>query len=262
MNFKKINSTFILLIALATTACAAQATKQPSKLETTLLNMTKAAKQLKSFETQITHTIIQDPELFESSTTNKGKIWYLKNQERSYLRLSFTSRQEDDFEPENYHEEYIFDGFWMTRINYQLKQISMDQFAKLEAKPIDVFELISANMPLIGFRDAKTLNKDFEIELIDTKNTEPIKLVLDVKKSSKYYEKYTQMELHIDRKLYLPNQIISKTSEGDTYEISLDLTKESFEKTLESKLFEIPQLKGFDKTVKELKPKTTNQEKN
>ena len=248
-NMNTIKSIIIALLLFSPTGYALS--KQPidhsDKLEPLLSKMSEAAKKLTSFNADIIYKIIQDPELFESTTINKGKIWYFKDAARSYVRLSFTSRQEDDFAPEKYHEEYIFDGYSVTRINYQLKQISIDQLVKKEDKPIDALELLSSNMPIVGFTSTANLSKDFAIELLPTQNTKPIELKLTVKEKSKYYDKYVKLKLYIDRTLYLPIRIIATTREGDTYDIELDFNRNELDKPVKLDIFKVEQPSSFEK---------------
>ena len=242
----------LLLLSSASYAMSTQKVKHEDNLKTTLSKMSEATNKLTSFEAEITYKIIQDPELFESTTANKGKIWYFKDATHSYTRLSFTSRQEDDFDPEKYHEEYIFDGYSVTRINYQLKQISTDQLAKKGDKPIDALELLSENMPIIGFTSNDDLNKDFVIKLLPTQKTKPIELNLVVKENSKYYDKYVRLQLYIDRKLYLPIQIIATTRENDTYDIKLNFKRNALDKPINLDIFKVEQPSSFEKIKKTL----------
>ncbi len=237
----------MLLLGPASYAMSTQKVKHEDNLKTTLSKMSEAANKLTSFEAEITYKIIQDPELFESTTANKGKIWYFKDANHSYTRLSFTSRQEDSFAPEKYHEEYIFDGYSVTRINYQLKQISIDQLAKKEDKPIDALELLSENMPIIGFTSSDNLSKDFIIKLLPAQKTKPIELNLAVKENSKYYNKYVRLQLYVDRKLYLPTQIIATTRENDTYDIILNFKRGKLDKPIKLDIFKVEQPSSFEK---------------
>lgn len=232
----------------------------PQTLEEILNKLTKTTKELTSLQANIEYKFIQDPELFESTTTNLGKIFYQKTNQGSALRLSFQTRQEDDFEPEKYREEFIFDGIWLTRINFPLKQINMDQFAT-KNKPIEVFELISANLPLVGFSNIDKLEKDFEIKIIEQQTNKHIQLFMNTKKDSKYAENYKDMDFYIDNDSFLPIRIVSRTPQGDIYDIKFTFTKKDINKKLDNKIFMIEHPSGFDKNINRLKDTNMNPEK-
>lgn len=262
----------IMLVCLAPLCSAANTEKTDSKptaqqqtttpandkLAAIIKKINASTEKLKSLQAVIENKYIQDPDLFESVTINKGNIYYLKTPARSFLRIEFLTRQEDDFKPEIYCEDYIFDGIWFTRINHKLKQINMDQFAPV-AKPIDVFSLISANFPLVGFTGMDKLEKDFTVKLIDAPQKGDIHMLLKVKKDSKLSKKYTQVDFYVNPKTYLPTRLVSKTPENDTYDIKI--TAQQINKKIAKSVFQVETPPGFDKNVTRLQDKQKEQEK-
>ena len=100
--------------------------------------------------------------MFDSETIRKGNLYYAKFGEKSKLRINFQTLKRDDEKEEKYIEQYIFDGVWLTQINYQIKAVRKYQLTEPN-KPMDAFEVASNNIPLIGFTKIENLKKQFEM---------------------------------------------------------------------------------------------------
>ena len=231
---------------------AADKSQIDAQAKETLDRLNKEVSKIESLTASLEYKYIQDPDLFESSTINKGSLNYLKTEEKSLLRIDFKTRQEDDLDPEPYCEDYIFDGVWLTRINYQLKQISMDQFAQPDS-PVEVFTLVTNNFPLIGFSEVEKLKDDCEIQSDQEEDKKLEHIFLKVKKKSRYYEKYSEIDFYLDRKNYLPTKIIAKTIENDVYEITI--TDLKINKKINPAIFKFETPAGFDKNITRLEDK-------
>ena len=215
-------------------------------------NIKKATDSLKSCETEIGYLFIQDPDLIDSQTLKTGKLYYQKG-ERSQLRIRFETLQQDDFEPEERVEDYYFDGVWITLVDYKLEKIDRYQQAP-EDKPVDVFELINQQFPLIGFTGVDNLKKDFEISLVKNGDNEPktaIQLLLTVKKGSKYSDEYKKIDFWIDRNTYLPTRIKAYKTQDDINDIRFSATK--INKNLKKAVFTIETPAHFSKNIEPLK---------
>jgi hypothetical protein len=157
--------------------------------------------------------------LLETSTTRKGILLYLQGKERSRLRINFTSFQQDKEPAQPLREEIIFDGVWLTRIDYQLKEIKRDQLARDE-KPIHAFQLLSGKIPLIGFGSVDDLKKQFGIMLAE-KSTDTIHLVLTPRPDSEYKKDYKTIDIYTKASAALPERIQAVTPDDDISEITL-----------------------------------------
>ncbi|MCD6175701.1 MAG: hypothetical protein J7K65_08070, partial [Planctomycetes bacterium] len=153
-------------------------------------------------------------------------------------------------------EEYLFDGVWLTRIDYKLKQIDLYQKAP-EDKPIDVFELISSNFPLIGFSNIDQLRKDFDIRLPENpdESDKSIKLLLSVKKGSRYEKEYKKIDFRVAIDTYMPEQIVAYSSQGDIHDIKFKEFK--INKKLKKAVFTIETPSDFRKNTERLEEKPT-----
>ncbi|MBL7214450.1 MAG: outer membrane lipoprotein carrier protein LolA [Phycisphaerae bacterium] len=196
---------------------------EDTNLENVLENIGQASSTLETFQCSLSYLTIQDPEIVDSRSLQTGKLYYQKDKdkERSRLRIRFEQLQQDDFDPEEYIEDYYFDGVWLTKVDYKLEQINLYQQAP-ENKPVDVFELINDRFPLIGFSGAKTLRKDFNISVAGTNGTdpnEPIQLLLNVKKDSNYRDSYKKIDFWIDKNSYSPLRVKAYSTQGDIYDI-------------------------------------------
>jgi len=232
-----------------------KAEQSDGKINEILSKMNRATKQLKSCQAKLSHLYIQDPDLLDSRTLKSGVLYYQKNNDRSKLRIRFDDIKQEDFEPENRREEYLFDGVWLTRIDFKLKQTDLYQKAQKD-KPIGVFELISGNFPLIGFSNIDRLRKDFDICLPENndESDKSIKLLLSVKKGSKYEKEYKKIDFRVNSNSYMPEQIIAYSSQGDIHDIKF---KEfQFNKKLKKAVFTIETPPDFHKNVERLKEKS------
>ncbi|MBC8379340.1 MAG: hypothetical protein H8E62_09205 [Planctomycetes bacterium] len=230
--------------------------KQPpecnaGEIEKILLNMHNATMQLKSCQAKLSYLFIQDPDLWDSKTLQNGMLFYQKNNGRSQLRIRFDDIKQDDFDPENRREEFLFDGVWLTRIDFKLKQIDRYQKAP-EDKPIGVFELISHNFPLVGFSNIEQLKKDFDVSLPEkpSESNKSIHLLLSVKKGSKYENEYKKIDFRADSGTYMPQQIVAYSSQGDIYDIKF--TEFEINKKLKKAVFTIETPSDFRKNIEQL----------
>ena len=97
-------------------------------------------------------------------------------------------------------------------LDYEFKTVKYIQIAEANDtnEPIDVFDLISRNLPMVGFTKIEDLKKQFEISLTDEKKNEQenfIQVHLKVKPNSVYKDDYTHIECRIDKKINLPAKI-------------------------------------------------------
>ena len=227
-------------------------TPETEILDDILKNISKASSMLKSCQSNISYLFIQDPDILESKTLRVGKLFYLKENNRSKLRIRFDQIQQDDFETEEYTEDYYFDGVWLTKVDYKLEQVDLYQQAHEDA-PIDVFELISHNFPLIGFSGAETLQKDFDISLEDpvvSDPNKPIQLHLLVKKDSEYQDEYTKINFWIDPHTYLPSRVMAYSTQGDIYDIRF--LDQKMNKNFKNAVFKVETPAHFSKNIQAL----------
>lgn len=260
---KKILYVLLILLGAAgtcwagcctTNAGAVRGDKQDNAVDMVLKQLSLKTRQLKSYECQVGYRFIQP--VFESQTLRKGVLYYVKYDNKTKLRINFQSLKQDDEKEQKYREEFIFDGVWLTHINYQIKQIRMHQLAE-PSKPVDAFELASKNLPIVGFAKIEDLKKQFEIKLIEPKEAEQenfIHLHLKVKPDSVYKDKYVSIDFWIEKKLGLPAKIIAVNTEEDIYEIKL--LKPKLNKKMAKSIFDFKVPRGFDKEVIPLKKKT------
>ena len=168
--------------------------------------------------------------------------------------------------------DYQFDGIWLTHIDHQLKTVECRQLAEpadpneqADAdKPMDPFDLVTRNFPIVGFTKVDDLKKEFEIKLVEQKEKEPhpvvpakagihdfIHLHLKVKPNSVYKDDYTTIDFWMDKKLGLPARIIAVATtddanlQGDIYQ--LKFVKPKINKKIDKKVFGIKIPRGFGK---------------
>ena len=225
---------------------------KPDPVEKVLKQLREKTAELKSYQCLIEYEVNQPT--FESRTLRKGVLYYKKAGKESALRINFKTFKQDDEKEEKYIDQYIingnwltkidyqFDGIWLTHIDHQLKTVECRQLAEpadpneqADAnKPMDPFDLVTQNFPIVGFTRVDDLKKEFEIKLVEQKKKEPppvvpanpvipakagihefIQLHLKVKPNSVYKDDYTSIDFWVDKKLGLPARIIAVATTED-----------------------------------------------
>jgi len=216
---------------------------KPNPVDVVLKQLKRQTCELKSYQGRIEYLFSQP--IFESETLRKGVLYYERCGGKSKLRINFQTLKQDDDEEQKYIEHYIFDGVWLTHIDYQIKEVKRYQRAEPN-KPVDAFELAGRNFPIIGFSETEDLKKEFEIRLVEQQGggaEDFVHLCLKVKPDSIYKDDYTYVDFWIDKELHLPAKIVATSTEEDIYEIRLLDTKVN--KRIDKKVFEFRVPKGF-----------------
>ena len=253
MNEKTIAKVVFVLLAAAGNCWAGSCTKdlavrcrteiKADPIEKILKQLKQKTEELKSYQCRIEYEVNQP--WFESKSLRKGVLYYAKYGKKSKLCVNFETLKQDDGKEQKYIEQYIFDGVWLTHINYQIKQVRMKQLAEPN-EAVDAFDLVRRNFPMVGFTKIEDLKKDFEIKLVEQKESAPenfVHLHLKVKADSIYKDDYTSIDFWIDKKLSLPAKIEAVTTEDDIYQIKF--LKPKVNKKTDKKVFEIKVPKGF-----------------
>ena len=208
-----------------------------------LKQLTERTGSLKSYQGQIEYKFIQP--LLESRALRKGTLYYARFGKDSKLRINFQTLKQDDEKEQKYVEHYIFDGVWLTQLNYQIKSAKKYQLAEPN-KPADAFDIASKNIPLLGFTKIENLKKQFDITLVEQKTPRPasyVQLHLKVKPNSIYRDDYVCLDFWIDKKLALPTKVVAVSTEEDIYEIRF--LKPKLNKRISKKIFEFTIPKDF-----------------
>lgn len=235
--------------------CAAefQSEAEKSPLEHILDRMQRNAAELVSFTSKLEYLFIDSPDLLDSHMLRKGHLYYLKDQDRSQVRINFDTLKQDDFDEEQRREIYLFDGVWLTKVDYALEQIDKYQQAP-EDEPIDALDFISHHFPMIGFSGSKQFESQFDVKLAKDENDEDpnlVRLVLDVKDESRYSKDYEKIDFWIDKKMYLPRRVRAYSTLGDIYDIRfIDIQTN---KKPEKQLFSIETPAHFSQNTEPLK---------
>jgi len=242
MNPKKfLNTVVVILLFLGVGFSAAQGKgksnpcceKENDRIDEILERLTAETAKREFFQARIEYLVSQP--LFESKTLRKGQIYYVKQKDFSALRIDFKTVKQDDEKERKELEQYIFDGVWLMRIDYQMKSVKKRQIADANS-PKEVFELASRDFPIVGFTRTEDLKKDFDLTLVK-EDKKQIHLNLKVKKGSYYADDYTVIDFWIDKKLYVPTRITAVSTEEDIFQI--DIIKPKVNRKIDKKVFEI-----------------------
>lgn len=252
---KKVITIFLAIIGICLAsrgmASGSEGRAYNNSVDVILERLKKQTAELKSYQCQIEYKFSQP--LLESETLKKGVLYYQRSEGKSALRINFQSLKQDQEAEQKYVEQYIFDGVWLTHIDYQIKEAKRYQKAEPN-EPVDAFELVSENFPIIGFSKVEDLKKEFDIGLVEQQEGQEkdfIQLHLKVKVDSVYKNDYKSIDFWIDKQLYLPAKIIAVSTEDDIYEIKFLQPKVN--EKIDKKVFELKIPYGFDVETEPLK---------
>jgi outer membrane lipoprotein-sorting protein len=195
-------------------------TQDANALDAVLARLQEKAAGLKSYQARVDYVFKQP--LLESQQRRQGTLQYARFDNRSYLRIDFTTLQQDQEKEQKYGEQFFFDGVWLWHIDHQTKTVERRQVAEPN-QPVDALALASKQVPVLGFSNVEDLRQQFEMTLVPfSKPDVPFHhLHLKVKPDSIYKDDYTTVDLLIDKNVGLPARIDAATVEEDIYEIRL-----------------------------------------
>jgi outer membrane lipoprotein-sorting protein len=208
-------------------------------LDNILKGLQNAAGNLKSYQCKVEYLFSQP--VLESKTLKTGTLSYLKSDSQSKLRIDFDTLSQDEGPQQNYKDCYIFDGLWLTHIDYQIKQVQKRQLAEPN-EPIDAFELAKRNFPIIGFGKTEDLKKQFDVNLVGDSNG-LIRLQMKVRPDSDYKDDYKSVDVWIEKTAMLPARIEAVSADGDVYEIKFLTPKVN--QPIDKNVFEVTIPDGF-----------------
>ena len=236
----------LIILAVIVGGCSrASYAEQPASdanyVSSVLDGLKQKTSRLQSYQCEVNYLFSQP--VLESKTLRTGNLYYARLSNGSKLRINFDTLTQDENPSQKYGDQYIFDGRWLTHIDYQIKQVQKRQLADANEQ-IDAFELAKRNFPLIGFDKTEDLKKEFDVNLAGEPNG-LIDLRLKVKPDSIYKDDYKSVEVWIDKRLMLPAKISAVSTEGDIYEISF--IKPKVNEVIDEKVFEFTIPDGFGK---------------
>ncbi len=220
-----------------------------------LQKLNNRTKSLESYQCRIEY-LFEQP-VFESKTLQKGVLYYQKIGGRSALRINFQTRKEDEEKEQKEQDEYIFDGIWLTHIDYQVKEVKRYQSAEggKENESVDAFDLVAKNFPILGFSKIEELGKKYDIKLLEKKNACKsafgglVGFSLLPKPDSECKD-YKTINFWVDSSIDLPAKIIATNADGDIYTVSF--LEPKVNQKIDKKVFEYKVPKGFTVEINKL----------
>jgi hypothetical protein len=197
-------------------------------IDSILARLNRRTEELDSYQCQIEYRHVQ-PSVFDTQTLRKGTLYYSKLDGRSRLRVNFQTLQQDEEKEQKYNEQYIVvDGSEMPETGAHFEEFKSPKFIQIAHaeepnQSANVFDLVSKNLPMVGFTKSDQLKEQFEITLPEQKNSEKqdiIQVHLKVKPNSVYKDDYVQIDCWIDEKLDLPVKIVAISTEPEGESLS------------------------------------------
>jgi len=275
MNSINVNRIICVLLWLicASYASGTEQTKStpaersnPAAVDKILEKLNKTVMGLTSYESQIEYKFIQ-PYMFDTQTLRQGSFYYIKKGNDSKLRLNFQTLQQDDEKQQKDIKQYVvvdgalltdtdrkFSGYWFVNIDYEFKTVRYTQISEANDpnNPVDVFDLISRYLPIVGFTNVDDWKKQFDISIIEqNKSNNLIQINLKVKSDSVYNDNYVYIDCWIDKKLNLPVKITAVSTEPATEpdeqkeRCEINFTAPKINQEIDNKIFDFEIPKGF-----------------
>lgn len=279
MNIKKLMGMVSVFAVIFSVSCVSGAVQsgdaqkeKTNPIDSVLEKLNKRTQELDSYQCQVEYRYVQ-PSVFDTQTLRKGILYYSKQDGKPKLRVNFQTLKQDEEKEKKYSEQYIvvdssalpksdtkFEGIWLVHVDYEFKSLKFIQIAQAgdPNKPVDVFDLISKNLPMVGFTKSDQLKEQFDITVPDQNNVESgdiIQVHLKVKPNSVYKDDYVQIDFWIDEKLNLPVKIVAISTDPagepldqkDYYEIKFLNAK--INEKIDKSVFDFQIPKGFDEPV-------------
>ncbi|OXU15396.1 LolA family protein [Sedimentisphaera salicampi] len=245
----------LVLISSALLAGGEKVDKLISKLE-------KRADSISSFKSDIKYTIKEDNGIFKTQTEYSGRFSFYRNtkdgKKREKAAVVFLTKKKEDGKAKKEKKRYVFNGVWLVKFDYPLKQVSRLQLAP-ENEPMDTLDLLAEDFPLVGFGSREKLKKDYQIKLIEENDK---KFTLSLKPNKKS-DKKKELIIEIDKELLVPQKITARLKdESETMHISFSSVK--IDGKIEKKDFSVETPQGFSENIKRLEKTGTKskEEKN
>jgi len=169
----------------------------------------------------------------------------MKNDDKSLLKIEFNTLRQEEGKVQKQRQIYLFDGIWLYRFDYETKQAEKRQLTEPN-EPVDVFELVKRNFPLVGFSDPNELSKNFTVS-VQNETDKQITLNLDVKADSDYSKDYKNIRVTIGKENFLPIKIIAASTEKDEYEITF--TNPTVNEQIKADIFKLKIPAGFEQNT-------------
>ncbi len=212
---KELILLFLIPVFICQNSCRADEPNDWTQIKSIIENLNRTAETLKYFSAKVEYSHLQT--LFETQTVRTGKVFYVKDANFCALRINFTTMKQEDSSEQKYKEDYIFDGWKMTKIDYQSKSAVSETLAN--EKSIEPFELVQNYFPIIGFARPAEMSEQFDIKLLENKS-DLITLLIKPKEQTRFYKIYEEIEIKIDPKKSIPFDFSASTSENEKIKIS------------------------------------------
>lgn len=234
---------------------ASKPQRQVSEVDKILEKLNNSAKKIETYKANVYHLTRQP--MFDSQTLRTGVMYYQRKHGQSLLRIDFNTLKQDQQPVEKYIEQFYFDGIWLSRVDYQLKEVKKYQLVDPNdidsEKGVDAFDLISEHLPIVGFTGTDKLKNQFDISLAEPNENDPSqwkKLRLKVKPDSRFKDDWVHIDFWIDTTQYLPVKMVTLTTEDEIYE--LGFKNSQVNQPIDSSVFKVTIPAGF--TLAEEKP--------
>ncbi|AQQ09314.1 Planctomycetes uncharacterized domain protein [Sedimentisphaera cyanobacteriorum] len=220
------------------------------KIEKIITKLEKRADSISSLRSEIKYTIEEDNGIFETKTEYSGRFSFFRQKadgrKREKAAVVFLTKKKDDGEPIKEKKRYVFNGVWLVKFDYPLKQVSRVQLAP-EDKPIGTLDLLAEDFPIVGFGSRKKLKQDYKITLLE-ENEKNISLGL---KPGEKSDKNKELVIDIDKELFVPKKITAKLKgQSETMQISFSGIK--IDEKIKRKDFSVETPEGFSENIKRL----------
>ena len=220
----------ILLVTLCagiafSRAEAQPATSQPAtsgdpKVDHILTRLEVKGQAIKGIKCKVVYKYVT-VEPVEDETIKEGELLFARSEPNSKFLVEFKKIKQAGTERDT-GEYYLFDGLWLTERNDKAKSIVKREIARPGEKK-DPFKIGSGPFPLPFGQKREDILANFKVTLAafalgDPRNVDHLHCV--PLPGTDLADKYTRVEMYVDRQLELPVRIVTeRVSDGNRIEV-------------------------------------------
>lgn len=213
-------------------------------------------KAISGLASKLTYKYVTGPPV-EDTMTKLGRLLFkraLPGQTNSMFLIEFDKRIADGAQMKRI-EKFAFDGEWLTEFNETSRSVTRRQIVR-QGERIDPFKLGSGPFPMPFGQKRDEILHEFDVtrqkpELEDLPGTTHLHCV--PRPGTQLSQKYSRVEIYIDRKIELPIRIVSE-SKKDGSRIEVDFKEIDISAAPAGSRFTIKCPDGFQEQFEPLPP--------
>lgn len=192
----------------------------------------------------------------QDKMTKLGGLLFTRGETNSMFLIEFESRIADG-EKFKSVEKYAFDGEWFTEFNEKSRSVTRRQIVR-KGERVDPFKLGEGPFPMPFGQKRDEILRAFKVERLKPELEDPpgsIHLHCVPRPNTQLSQKYSRVEIYVDRKIELPIRIVSeRKQEIDGGRIEVDFKGINTDAAPAGSRFSVTCPAGFQESLEPLPP--------